>query len=241
VEKLVELLDSATRISIEEVVLHPWAENPKSVGALAASQLGIYASEREVMRDKQFLQRLLRTDAIEKLITFLNSQEKDRREAAILSLSFLSEDSTHYSDPEIAERMVKKQALPGLIAQLQDEKEGMRSTAALCCRNLYLARPSVQRQFVQLGGAKPLVQLLQSKDNMTLFETVLNLFDLLFVSVTQDDQDKVQPDIAQSLLDLEISDHLQAILSVLGRQNAGKYEQDTVTEVIKLKQVLTFA
>ena len=176
-----ELLDSATRISIEEVVLHPWAENPKSVGALAASQLGIYASEREVMKDKQFLQRLLRTDAIEKLITFLNSQERDRREAAILSLSFLSEDSTSHPDPEVAERMVKKQALPGLITQLQDEKEGMRSTAALCCRNLYLARPSVQRQFVEIGGAKSLVQLLQSKDNMILFETVLNLFDLVMV------------------------------------------------------------
>lgn len=85
-------------------------------------------------------------------------------------------------DPEVAERLVKKQALPGLITQLGDEKEGMRSTTALCCRNIYLARPSVQRQFLQLGGAKPLVELLQSKDNMTVFETILNLFDLVLVS-----------------------------------------------------------
>ena len=176
-----QLLESNTRISIDEVVLHPWADNPKTVGALAASQLGIYASEREVMRDKQFLSRVLTTDAIEKLISFLTSPERDRREAAVLTLSFFSEDSDRYPDPEVAERMVKKQALPGLIAQLEDDKEGMRSTAVLCCRNLYMARPSIQRQFIKLGGAKPLVQLLQSKDNTTLFETVLNIFDLVLV------------------------------------------------------------
>lgn len=51
----------------------------------------------------------------------------------------------------------------------------------------------------------------------------------------------MQTDVAQALLDEEINVHLQAILSVFYMQNAGKYEQDTVTEVIKLKQLLTFS
>ena len=49
----------------------------------------------------------------------------------------------------------------------------------------------------------------------------------------------MQADVARVLQDLNIAVSLQSILSVSVTQNAGKYEQDTITEVIKLKQLLS--
>ena len=231
------MIPSATRITIENVVLHPWADNPQTIGALAISQLGIYTSRKESKTPK-LTEEVLRLNALESLIAALSSNDRDRREASVLALAFLSEDGTLHAAPEIASRMVELRSLPRLITLLSDEKEGMKSTALLCCRNLYLGKPEIQRQFVEAQGCQALCELLASKDNLTVFETVLNALDLMLVRRIQDENDQVQEWARNALIDAKIMVRIDEILSVRNTQRAGKYEQDTITEIVRLKQVL---
>jgi len=180
VAQLIKLIPSNTQITIDSVVLHPWAENPQSVGALAVSQLGIYTSRKEA-RTEKVVAEVLRLGALESLLQCLSASPRDRKEAALLALSFLSEDCSFHTGPAICEKLLQLNVLPLIMAELKDAKEGVRSTALFCCRNLYLSRPAVQRAFVEAQGCKPLCDLLASKDNLTVYETVLNVFDLLLV------------------------------------------------------------
>ena len=88
-----ELLDSDTVIVIDEnIILHTWAENPKTIGSLAASQIGIFASEGDSYSVPSFIEDILQYNAIDKLLNFANSLERDKFEAAVLALSFLTEN-----------------------------------------------------------------------------------------------------------------------------------------------------
>lgn len=206
----------------EEVVLHSWAENPRTIGTLATIQLGIFASDKEISKDPAFLEAILRSSILDRLVDFVNSSERDNFEAAVLAISFLSE-----SNADIIEALLKKNALTALIKHLKDNKEGLKGTAALCCRNLYVARPSIQQQFIKEQGGEFLVHLLRSEDSVTVFETILNLLDLIL-----DDEDTIQTENRESLRKLNLVDELERIID-----NGAKYEQDTINEAIKLKML----
>jgi hypothetical protein len=93
VKQLTNLLDSNSKVLIENVTLHPWADNPRTIGSLAASQIGIFASEKDTTSDPSFFKDVITNGTLDKLISFLISVERDKFEAAILALSFLSEDN----------------------------------------------------------------------------------------------------------------------------------------------------
>lgn len=183
VAQLIKLIPSTTQITIDSVVLHPWAENPQSVGALAVSQLGIYTSRKEA-RTEKLVAEVMRMGALESLLQCLSATQRDRKEAALLALSFLSEDCMSHTGPQICEKLLQLNALFLIMSHLKDTKEGVRSTALFCCRNLYLSRPTVQHAFVDAQGVIPLCDLLASKDNLIVFETLLNILDLLLVIFT---------------------------------------------------------
>lgn len=45
------MLTSTTPLQIDDVTLHPWADPPKSVGALAAMQICIFASDNDIAKN----------------------------------------------------------------------------------------------------------------------------------------------------------------------------------------------
>ena len=203
-------------------VLHTWADNPKSIGSLAAIQMGIFASDKEIASTSNFVSNIVQYRILDKLLNFIKSTERDQFESGILALSFLTENCS-----EIVEILVKKNIVGLIVRFMKDRKEGLRATAALCCRNLYVGKPSVQKGFIREGGAEMLIELLDSDDSVTVFETILNLLDLLL-----DPDDIIQPDIKKQLISLGVSNQLQRILS-----QDSRYEQETIKEAEKLLQL----
>ena len=203
-----------TPITIDTTVLHPWAENPQTIGALAISQLGIYCSRKEV-RTEKLVEEILRCGALESLLQCLtDSQQRDRKEAALLLLSFISEDCERHTAKAISQRLLQLNALSVFLAQLKDTKEGVICTALFCCRNLYLSHPAVQRAFIAAQGCTALCNLLTSHDNLTVYETLLNILDLLLVLSIQDDTDRVQDWARTAVLNAHLLDRLEDVLSV---------------------------
>jgi hypothetical protein len=223
IEKLSKLLDSDTPITMEsDIVLHSWAKNPKTIGTLAVIQLGIFASDKEVLKKSSFVQSIVRYNVLDKLMLFINSEERDKFEAGMLTLSFLTENNE-----DILKILINKNIIGTLVKFMADKKEGLKSTAALCCRNLYIARPPVQKVFISEGGTELLINLLDSDDSTTVFETILNILDLLL-----DSDDTIQPDIKKKLVSLGIKYQLQRIISETSR-----YDSETINEAQKLSQL----
>ena len=115
----------------------------------------------------------------------------------------------------------------GLLRFMRDKKEGLKATAALSCRNMYLGRPAVQKAFIRDGGAELLLGLLDSDDSITVFETILNILDLLL-----DTDDTIQPEIKKQLVSLGIQYQLQRVM-----RETSRYEHDTIKEAEKLSQL----
>jgi len=216
-----KLLDSNTRILIEDVSIHPWADNPCSVGALTATQLGIMASENSSQQTSVFSSLILETEILEKLVSFLKSDENDKREAALLTLSFIS------TSPEVVDKLLDLSTLDLFIGFLSSDKEGVRNTAGYCCRNLYASRKNVQKMFIAKGGSAKLVKLLESSESSVVMESVLNLLDLLL-----DQDDCIQQDVKKHLLNLGVYKSLESII-----EKTEFYSEETVSEVSKLKEL----
>lgn len=205
-----------------DTCLHTWAENPKSIGTLAVIQIGIFASDKESYNNEKFVKDLFRFKVLQVLMQFCQSEDRDKFEAAVLAFSFLTENSQ-----EVVEEMLAKGLLAVMIRFMQDRKEGLKATASLCCRNLYMARPKVQKLFVQGGGAELMISMLDTDDSVVVFETILNVLDLLL-----DADDTVQLDIKKDLITLNLPSNLQRILTQQSR-----YEQETIREAEKLLQL----
>merc|ERR1719188_843791 len=88
---LVALLPSKTKVEAFEERMHPWADDPRTVGALAGTQLAIQASlaDRENPNVKE---EIFKAGAIPPLVSFLKSEETDRIHIAVVALSFLTAD-----------------------------------------------------------------------------------------------------------------------------------------------------
>jgi hypothetical protein len=81
---------------------------------------------------------------------------------------------------------------------------------------------------LKAGGAKHLVSLLGSSDKVTVFETVLNIVDLVL-----DHEDKIQPENKANLLSLEVVPALNRILS----NPPVTFDKETIEEVQKLRDL----
>lgn len=168
------------------------------------------------MKDNAFMKDVLENDVVEKLLEFVESSERDRFEAGVLGLSFLSEHDRHGYVPEVIARLNSKNALAVLIRHLADDKEDMKKAAAFCCRNLYLVNPPCQKYFLEQGGAHKLVLIFQNaKDSTTLFECVLNILELLLVFSNKDDEERVQVEIKMYLYSVGIMNIIEEVLEVL--------------------------
>lgn len=131
--------------------LHPWAATPRSVGALATTQLAALAS----VEDTAVKERLRVAGAIPILVEQLSSPQEDRRDAALVALSFLSIDYAR-----ACMDMFEAGIFAPLIELLKSPKTGVRAAAAQTARNIYVLEVRYRRAFRDAGGCQPLVDLL---------------------------------------------------------------------------------
>lgn len=175
---IVELISSQEPIEPYERKLHPWAEDPKTVGARCICQLAIRASfckHHETIKDC-----ILEAGAIPALVSSMESFDVDRVQHAVVALSFLTAEHAACAG-------AARQA--GAMLSLLNLSYSPPSLGAAACstlRNLFVTCAEQKYRFVELGGLEALVdQLTASFDNMQddarrndcLLESALNLQD----------------------------------------------------------------
>lgn len=175
----VALLSSQQPIDSFDERMHPWAEDPKTVGALAGTQLAILASTAE--KDNPSVKAQIgEAGAVPPLVAFLESDQQDRVQTAVVALSFLTAEC---SANTIA--AYEAGAVPLLLRHMDSQVAGMRAAAATTLRNISMEKDEYRKQFVQLGGIKALVGMLSVSPDPSLnhadvqLEAVLNLQDII--------------------------------------------------------------
>lgn len=156
IEMFVDLLDSTQKIQKMEERMHPWAADPQSVGALAATQLAILASREETPGAPDVIKDKIReARGIAALVKFLQSKEDDRVHAAVVALSFLSVDNAAN-----CVEMFERGAVPHLVKLMKSNIDGMRAATAQTARNIYVLNRKYREEFKRSGGIQNLVALL---------------------------------------------------------------------------------
>eukprot|EP00920_Eleutheroschizon_duboscqi_P039860 GHVT01095582.1.p1 GENE.GHVT01095582.1~~GHVT01095582.1.p1 ORF type:complete len:249 (+),score=47.79 GHVT01095582.1:199-945(+) len=152
IHELIKLCSSNTEVDKLEDRMHPWAADPQTVGALAATQIAILASRESepYMKDE-----IRHAGGIPTLLELLNSKEDDRRQAAVVALSFLSVEND-----ENCEAMFTCGSLPLLIEGMKSDLDGMRAACAQTARNVFVLGHRHRKEFLKLGGLTQLVNLL---------------------------------------------------------------------------------
>lgn len=176
---LVALLSSQQPIDSIDERMHPWAEDPKTMGALAGTQIAIIASSAE--KDNPKLKDDLReAGAIPPLVDFMKSGSSDRVQTAVVALSFLTAENS----PNAAATF-SAGAMPLLISHLESNVGGMRAAAATTLRNICMEGEDYRKALVDQGGIKGLVSQLAAPPDPALnqfdvqLEAVLNLQDVI--------------------------------------------------------------
>jgi hypothetical protein len=193
---MVELLPSQQQIGIDSddngQRMHPWAEDPKTVGALAASQLAIIASSADRAKEDgesaahyyNVKDEIRDAGAISPLVTFLQSKEPDRAQASIVALSFLTADCEMN-----AALAYDCGAMPILLEYTESPIPGLRAAAAVTVSHMAKVSKQCNEEFVALGGLRALIAQLDCTAGRGTnladlqLEAVLNLQDVLEIDV----------------------------------------------------------
>ncbi|ORM41217.1 uncharacterized protein BXIN_0349 [Babesia sp. Xinjiang] len=181
--EFVSLCVSSQPIDKLDERLHPWAANPTTIGALAATQLAIFASKEQ---QPEYKDAIRKAHGIPTLVEMLKSDEVDRVHAAVVALSFLSAGNS-----ENCVEMFRAGALPEMIRGMRSDIDGMRAACAQTCRNIYQLDMEYRRVFVKRGGLVNLVNLLSSSDDedeesrLTQLEAVYHLEDFIMDGVEE--------------------------------------------------------
>lgn len=173
-EAFARLLDSEERLDRFVEPKHPWAEDPRTVGALAAVQLALLASVA-AYGDPEMKEEILSAGVTERLVAFLGADEPDRAQAAVIALSYLTDECS-----QNAHAIYEAGALPFLIKQLDSPVAGMRGAAASTLRHICMESEEYCKAFMDCGGLKGFVnQLDPHLDNADLMlEAVWNFEDV---------------------------------------------------------------
>lgn len=178
---LVELMDSTQAVETLLEPKHPWAEDPRTVGALSAMQLAMLAS-MVGEDDSSVREDIGKAGAIPALVRLLKCEETDSMQAAVVALKYLTEES----GPN-ATAAFEAGALPSLIQFLRHPMAGLRGAAASCLRNMCVESKECHEHLAKLGGIEVLVNQLDyaeldvntPHDHDLLLEAVWNLEDLI--------------------------------------------------------------
>eukprot|EP01071_Lankesteria_metandrocarpae_P006740 Lankesteria_metandrocarpae@DN4466_c1_g1_i3.p1 len=181
---LLKLMDSEQEFQISDTKIHPWAAPPRTIGALAISQLASLASQPSETPVSTMIRE---AGGIEKMVHLLDSNAIDKVHGAVIALSFLSDES-----PQNAGVMYEANALTKLVKCMHMQPNDLKAAAALTCRNIYTTETVYRQAFVGAGGVQPLVDLLalpeepfDSKLLHVQAEAVLCLEDLMIEDGTE--------------------------------------------------------
>jgi hypothetical protein len=184
--ELVKLLSSNHKLGKDVAATqHPWSDQPQTIGALAAVHLAVLANDPDIRV------RLRAAGAIPVLVQFLNpSNSRDRVHSAVVALSFITVDND-----DNCREVYRCGGLPLLVPLIGAEPEGLRFASSSVCRNLYCKNRNARDEFVNLGGVKMMVNLLNYQPSRSsdtsymdgIYETVSNLRDLLEADTTSND------------------------------------------------------
>lgn len=206
---LAKLLSSTEIIDSLLEPKHPWAEDPKTVGALAAMYLARLASE-VVLTNPGIKDEIRKAGAIPPLVDLLRSSEQDRIQTAVVTLRYLTDESSGN-----AAAAYKEGAMPPLIECLRSPVGGLRGAAASTLRNIYLINDNCRKAFVSLGGVEVLVKHLDfgnDDDDAFLnqadvqYEAVCNLEDLI-----EDDDGNIIQEYARCVVSFGARDKLEKL------------------------------
>lgn len=202
----VELLDSTEDIDKFQEKMHPWAEDPRTVGALAGTQLAILASMSD---NPQVKDEIREAGALPKLAAFLKSDQEDRVQTAVVALSFLTAEC-----PDNARAVFQAGAMPKLVSFMDAKVSGMRSAVSTCLRDMMVENMEARLEFVKLGGTKGMVTQLTAEPDPSLnkadvqLEAVLNLQDFV-----EDSDGNIIPEIAAEVVRCGGKEALQKLLA----------------------------
>ena len=184
--ELAKLLSSSHKLGKDVMATqHPWADQPQTIGALAAVHLAVLANDTNIRT------RIRAAGAIPILVQFLNpTNSRDKIHSAVVALSFIT-----IENDDNCKEVYRCGGLPLLVPLIGSEPEGLRYASSSVCRNLYCKNRNARDEFINLGGAKSMVNLLNyqpSRSNDTaymdgIFETVSNFRDLLEPDCTSND------------------------------------------------------
>lgn len=236
ISALVGLLTSTQVVDSFEERLHPWIEDPTTIGALAAVQIAIFASAIDEVDESKVKDRIREAGAIPLLVDFLRSPGQDRVQAAVVALRFLTVDCS-----QNAVAAFEAAAMPLLLTQLLSSSvAGIRGNAATALANLCVESDEYRAEFVRTGGIEGLVAQLgatpdpELNHDDTMLGAVQNLQDVLedserhmvpeYVAIAQRaGAEKYLQELAAGSADQEVKDCAAEVLQSMSEaQQKGK-------------------
>jgi len=179
-QEFVALMPSEEPIEAFSAKLHPWADDPRTVGVLCIAQLASVASDRG---NATATERIREAGAIPALVFNLKSPDIPRLQHAVVALSFLTPDKLSAEEAFDAGAME-------LLLTVQSHSTMLLAAAATTIRNMFVLGPRCNSRFVELGGIEYLLeQIARAFEGSrecwnrpaadTLLEAVLNLQDCI--------------------------------------------------------------
>jgi len=154
-QALVTLLQSEQAVERFKEPKHPWAEDPGTIGSLAAMFLAHVSSMAPEEEAANIKLEIHAAGAICPLVGFLRSSYEDRMQHSVIALKHLTEDC-----PQNAHAAYLEGALEPLIEQLGSSFAGLRGAAASTLKNICVESQEHCEEFMRLGGLKGFVNLL---------------------------------------------------------------------------------
>eukprot|EP00918_Siedleckia_nematoides_P021216 GHVU01045533.1.p1 GENE.GHVU01045533.1~~GHVU01045533.1.p1 ORF type:complete len:287 (-),score=45.27 GHVU01045533.1:220-1080(-) len=152
VEALVALGSSTQVIDTGNTFFHPWAADPRTVGAISLVQLGLLAQGAPSVQT-----RLRQCGALSMMLAELKSTSPDKVHYSLIALQSATQDC-----PASSEEVVKSGGLTPIIHLTFKSPMGLRATAMGTCRNLIASGGrEAGREFLARGGLDPLVAVLK--------------------------------------------------------------------------------
>eukprot|EP00443_Scrippsiella_acuminata_P004023 CAMPEP_0115252028 /NCGR_PEP_ID=MMETSP0270-20121206/43937_1 /TAXON_ID=71861 /ORGANISM="Scrippsiella trochoidea, Strain CCMP3099" /LENGTH=289 /DNA_ID=CAMNT_0002667473 /DNA_START=110 /DNA_END=979 /DNA_ORIENTATION=- len=223
----VSLLTSQALIEPFDEPMHPWAEDPKTIGALAGTQLAILASTVKA-EDSNIKDEIREAGAIGPLIDFLESDQQDRVQSAVVALSFLTTDCS-----DNAQAVHALGGLPLLMQHVETDLTPMRAAILTTCRNMYAESDELCMNFIKLGGVEVLVRELAlstrdvAKDVADMqLEAILNILDLI-----EGVDGKPNEKYASKFVEAGAIDHLETVYR-LSEDEEVKQSADTALQAL---------
>lgn len=216
----VELLSSNEEIEPFEEKMHPWAEDPKTIGALSGTQLAIMASMAD-KDNKRFKDDIREAGAIAKFVDFLKSGKNDRVQTAVVALSFLTTDN-----PKNASMLYEAGGMLLYVKMLDSDIAGMRAAVSTTLRDMMVENMEARLKFVEIGGTKGLIKQLNAPHDPSLnhadvqLEAVLNVQDFL-----EDESGEPIPEIAREVVRCGGKDELAKLLQSDDEEVRGSVEE----------------